>query len=98
MRIPHLLRHYLCSTSSILPLSHKQLPQERIQWLLLATNLSISICCTLPQCAQEPFENRQCTFCRVWLIYGGDKQRRSISPVGRVFDEGSCGEDERRSS
>ncbi len=80
---PDLLRYELCCTSFILPLSKEQFAQERVQRLLLISELLTSTGILLLQRAQEPLQHQQCPFLWILLLRRGDKNARMLCPVRR---------------
>jgi len=92
----NLLANQLGSASLINPLAEKQLAEERIKGLLLATQLLIARGILLLQRTEEPLEHKQRALLRIGLAGGRYEQRRVLRPVGAELDKRRRAEDERR--
>lgn len=82
-----------------IPLANKELSEERIQRLLLATQFFAAAAVLLAKGTEEPSQNSERSLLRVGFLCWGDEQGGVLSPVGRVFgqrgtrkDEGGCGQ------
>ena len=87
---PHLLADELSLSyiPIILPFTNKQFAQEGIQRLLLTSQLLATAAILLMESCEEPFQNKECTLCRVFLAGGRDENRGVFCPVRGEFDEG----------
>lgn len=84
---PNLLRNQLRRPSSIFPPSQEELSEERIQRLLLATQLLVPTAVLLPQGTEKPLEHEQGALGWVGLGRRRNEQRWVFGPVGGVFDQ-----------
>lgn len=92
--VPDLLADELRGACLVFPSAQEQLAQERVQRLLLATQLLASAGVLLLQCAQKPLEDKRGAPGRVLLGGGRNEYRGVFSPVRRELGEGCRGENE----
>lgn len=79
------------------PFADKQLSQERVQRLLLTTELLTTAAVLLAQCAEEPLENQQSTLRGIGLLSWCHEEGGVFGPVGGILGERGSRQDEGRS-
>lgn len=92
--VTDLLRDELCLASIVLPGAKEELAQEWIQGFLLASQLVLPRRILLFQSGQEPLEDEQRPFGRIWLQGWGDKDGWVFCPVSAELDQGGGAENE----
>lgn len=95
---PDLLTDELSGTGLVDPLAHEQLTQERVEGLLLTTELLVTRSVLLLESAQEPLENEHAALLLVLLRGGSDHDGRHLGPVRRELGERSSRQNEGRGS
>jgi hypothetical protein len=96
LRVPDLLADELRCACLVLPLAQKQLAQERVQRLLLASQFLAATRVLLLQRADEPLKHQQSALRGVLLGGGCDEYGGVFGPVRRELGERLGGEDEGR--
>lgn len=91
---PDLLTDELSGTGLVDPLAHEQLTQERVEGLLLTTELLVTRSVLLLESAQEPLEDEHAALLLVLLRGGSDHDGRHLGPVRRELGERSSRQDE----
>lgn len=95
---PNLLRDQLGVANLaglVLPRAQEQLTQERVQRLLLTSQLLAAGAVLLLQCGQEPLQNQQRTLFGVLFFRWRNKELGVFGPVSRVLGQAGAAEDER---
>jgi hypothetical protein len=92
--LPDLLADQLRGSCLIHPSAKKQFTQERIQRLLLTTQVLVATTVLLLQSTQKPNQDEECALSRVLFLDRCDEDGGVFSPVAGVFDEGDAAEDE----
>lgn len=87
-----MLTDKLSLTRGILPCTQEQLSQERVQRLLLGSELLVSGGILLLERGKEPLQHKHGPLLRVLLQRGGDKDVRHLCPVRAELGEGCCTE------
>ena len=78
------------------PVAEKQLPEERVQRLLLAAQLFTAGTVLLTESAEEPLHDQNGALLGTGFLGRGDEEIWVFGPVGGIFDQTCGGEDERR--
>jgi hypothetical protein len=91
---PDLLTDQLGSPGLINPLAQEQLAQERVERLLLATQLLVTRRVLLLQGAKEPFEHKHAALLLVLLSCGCNQDGWHFGPVRRELGQRRGGQDE----
>lgn len=79
------------------PLAKEQLTQERVQRLLLTSQLLATTTVLLVKSSKEPLQDQQSPLLGIGLLSRGHENGGVFGPVGGVLGEGGCGQDEGRS-
>lgn len=77
------------------PFAYEELTQERVQRLLLTTQLLATTAVLLVESSEEPLEDEECSFLGVGLFGGSDKYGGVFGPVGGVLGQGGGRQDKR---